>query len=450
MARTARRPGALWQVMARHVGQGWIIPGDESNGPRKALVWHNLTANIVGNLVGGNFYTGLMLLLSADDAFVGLMTIFNFGANLLQLLSPYVLERFDRRRPLLIALKVLIHLINIVLLGMVPFLPVEAQVRLIFFAAFTLALHTANAFMAPGVTVWHIAHIPARVRVSYFSLVSITNGVGIAAVNYLAALLVDRFKAGGQELWGLETLRIIALVIAAADILLLFRIRELPRQKAPRKINLRDLFVRPWGERLYLRSVLVVFMWSLIVNLPGPYYQVYLLRELNIDYSYITGVAAFNVVMLVLFTPIWRNVYLKRGWLKPLSLAVWMLAPHYLLLAFMSPGHHWLYPAGMIWSFVCTSGINLAFSSIAYVNLPAENQTLFIGFYSTVNNLGALAASMIARAFVTRLEGLRFSLLGIGFGEKQLIMIIAGVLMAGVGLGIRVIYNKNLAEHAEV
>ncbi len=450
MSTTPGQESSFKTRLASRIGSGWLLPGDESNSSRIALVYHNLTANVVGNLVGGNFYTGLMLLLHADDAFVGLMTIFNFGANLLQLFSPYVLERFDKRKGIIIALKMLIHLFNIVLLGLVPFFPAETQVRLMFFAAFTLALHTINAFMAPGITVWHIAHIPAKVRVSYFSLVSVTNGIGIAAVNYLAALLVDRFKANGQELWGLETLRILALVIAVIDVALLFRIKELPRQKASRKINLKDLFIKPWGEKLYLRTVLVVFLWSIIVNLPGPYYQVYLLRELKIDYSYITGIAAFNVVMLTLFTPIWRKVFLKHGWLKPLSVAVWMLAPHYALLGFTSPGRPYLYAIAMIWIFVCTSGINLAFTSVAYVNLPADNQTLYIGFFATVNNLGALSAAMISRAFVTNLEGLRFSFLGVGFGEKQLIVLITGVLMVGVGLGIHWVYKKNLAAQVEV
>ncbi|MHC1785893.1 MAG: MFS transporter [Christensenellales bacterium] len=440
----------LMQGMMRRVESGWILPGDQSNASRRVLVLHNLTANIIANLIGGNFYTGLMLLLHADDAFVGLMTIFIFGANLLQLFAPYVLERFQRRKPLMIALKVSAHLLNIVFIGLIPIFPASSQARLMLFGCLTLLVNALNAFMGPGITVWHIAHIPAKVRVAFFSLVSLMNGIGIAAMNFLASLAVDRFKAGGQELWGLEALRLLALVIAVLDIGLLLRIRELPRTLAPRKIVLKDLIIKPWREKLYLRSVLVVFMWSLCANLPGPYYQVYLLRELRIDYSYITGVAIFNVLMLILFTPVWRKIYLKYSWLKPLSVAVWMLAPHYFLLAFMSQGRYYLYPIAMIWSFLCTCGINLAFSSIAYVNLPEENQTLFIGFYATINNLGALMAATLSRAFVTSLEGLRFNLLGVTFGEKQLIMLIAGCLMFGVGFGIRVVYKKNLAAQADV
>ncbi|NLE69597.1 MAG: hypothetical protein GX611_05340, partial [Clostridiales bacterium] len=108
-----------------------------------------------------------------------------------------------------------------------------------------------------------------------------------------------------------------------------------------------------------------------------------------------------------------------------------------------------LYPIGVIWSFICTCGINLAFSSVAFINLPQENQTLYIGFHSTANFLAALTAATLARAFVTRLGGLRFTLLGVPFGEKQLLMLIVGALMVGVGLAIGAIAKKNIKEGLE-
>jgi len=450
MTEAPRRYLKLLPGVRRRIESGWIIDGDDSNSPRRMIVMHNLTANIIANLIGGNFFTGLMLLLQADDAFVGLMTILIFAANLLQLFAPYVLERFERRRPLLIGLKIITHLINIVFVGLIPLFPAPVQTRLAIFGFLIFFINALNAFMAPGVTVWHIAHIPNKVRVSYFSLISMLNGVGIAIFNLLAALLVDSFKQQGHELWGLELLRGFALLVAVADVYALLHIKELPRAKPLRKINVKDLFVKPWAEKVYLRSVLVVFLWSFTVNMPGSYYTVYLLRELHIGYSYITGIAAFNVLMLLLFTPLWRKIYMRFSWLKPLSIAIWMLAPHYFLLAFVSEGLHMLYPIAVIWSFLCTCGINLAFSSMAYLNLPEHNQTLFIGFYSTANNLGALSAAVLATSFVTALSGLRFGLFGVVFGEKQLLMLIVGVLMIGVGFGVRHVYQKNLAAQTGV
>ena len=274
--------------------------------------------------------------------------------------------------------------------------------------------------------------------------------MGIALFNLLGSFIVDGFKSAGLELWGLEALRFIAIGLAVLDMANLLRIREGAYPKPSKKIRLSDLILRPWRDKVYLRTVLVIVLWSLVANIPGSYYTVYLLRELHVSYSYINAVAALNVVILMLFTPIWRGVFVRRQWLRPLSFAVLLFAPHYFLLGFVSEGLLFLYPIGVAWSFICLSGINLAFSSVAYINIPKDNQTLYIGFFQTANFLAAMSAAAIGRAFVTGLNGLRFRLLGVQIGEKQLMMLLVGLLMLGVSFGILTIYKKNLASRSDV
>jgi MFS family permease len=434
----------------RFLQSGWFVQGDEvSNQSRQAILMHNVGVNVIANLTGGNFFTGLLIVLQADDAFVGLMTMLTFGANLLQLFTPYILERFHRRKPLLIVLRMTVHLVSIVFTGIIPFLPAVMHTRLLLLGISVFLVNALSAVLAPGFSVWHIAHIPPSVRVQFFSLVTLLNGVFIAVFNLLGSGVVDLFKRNGSELWGLTALRIACVLIAVFDFTTLIRIKELPQRKMPQKIRLSGLLREPWRHPAYLRSTLVIFLWSLVANLPGSFYTVYLLRELGVSYSYIMLVNSFNVVVLTLMTFLWRRIFLRFGWLKPLALAVLLFAPHYFLLAFVSDNLLFLYPIGIIWSFLCTSGINLAFTSVAYINLPEENQTLHIGFFSTANFLAALSAATLARAFVTRFHGLRFSLFSVPFGEKQLLMLIVGFLMIGVGLGILAIWHKNKQQGLE-
>jgi MFS family permease len=426
---------AVLARMGKFVASGWFIQGDEdSNQSRRALVYYNVLANVIANLIGGNFFTGLLIVLEADDAFAGLVTMLTFGANLLQLFTPVILERFTRRKPLLIMMRVVIHLISIVFIGLIPFLPAQANSRLILLGFSVFLVNALSALSGPGFSVWHIAHIPPTVRVQFFSLVTMLNGIFVAVFNLLGSGVVDLFKRSGLELWGLTTLRVLALVLAVFDIWQLIRIRELPVQKPLHKLRLKALLTQPWKQPAYLRSVLVVVLWSLVVNMPGSFYTLYLLREIQVSYSYIMLISSFNVVVLTLLTFVWRRIFLKHNWLRPLALAILLLAPHYALLAFVSEGLMILYPVAVIWSFVCTSGINLAFSSVAFINIPKENQTLYIGFYSTANFLAALSAAALSRFFVTRMSGLRFFIMGVPFGEKQLLMLIVGFLMVGVGL----------------
>ena len=49
----------------------WLRPGREPQISQRNLILANITTGSIGNLIGGNFFTGLLLLLQADDAFIG-------------------------------------------------------------------------------------------------------------------------------------------------------------------------------------------------------------------------------------------------------------------------------------------------------------------------------------------------------------------------------------------
>ena len=80
---------------------GWYSPDDPTARDRCRHLTCNYTANIIANLIGGTFWTGLLLLLNAGDSFIGTVTMISTAANMLQLFSPLILERFPSRRRLL-------------------------------------------------------------------------------------------------------------------------------------------------------------------------------------------------------------------------------------------------------------------------------------------------------------------------------------------------------------
>ncbi len=169
----------------------------------------------------------------------------------------------------------------------------------VIFGALVLTLNVMNALIAPGFSVWHIQLIPQRVRVRYFSFLSMTNGILVALFNLLGGVVVDCFKDAGLEVWGFATLRIFAYAMLMYDLSLLARMREDPYEQSGQKLNLFNLLIRPFKERKYLRTVGIAFLWSMMANIPGSYYSVYLLRNVEASYSFINIVSMLNVPVLV-------------------------------------------------------------------------------------------------------------------------------------------------------
>lgn len=434
----------------RHISDslhsGWYLKGDVESENRRRLIRFNITSSLIANLIGGNFFTGLLLILKANDSFIGLISIIIFSCNLLQLFTPYILEKLKRRKALLIGLRITIHSINIALVGLVPFVQGPSKARLLIMIVLQILINGLNAFSAPAMTVWHIAHVPNEVRVPYFSTVALLNGSFVALFNLGAARLADLFKRGGQELLGLSMLRLLAIFIAIYDIYLLTRIDELPLTEPKQKLSLKLFITKPWKKPIFLRTVLIYVLYNTICNLQGSFYGVYLLKELKLSYSYISLIAMLNIFVLSLATPFWRKKYTKYSWLAPLSCALALHSIHYFLLAFVAEGRIFLYPIAMLLAFFFNAGIGLGMSGLAYINLPSENQSLYLGFYTTLANIGALAAASISRHMITKYQGFRMSLLGASLGEKQTLMLIVGFLIFLCSLVVFSIYRRNKKE----
>ena len=417
-------------------GEGWYIRGDRPSEDRARLLTYNYTANVVANLIGGSFFTGLLILMNADDSFIGSMTMIATAANMLQLFAPLLLERFERRKKLLVTLRLVMQVFNVLVIGLIPLFPAPQQARLAMVAVSVLIVNILNAFMAPGFTVWHIQSIPGNVRKPFFSLITMTVGALVALCNLLASFLVDAFKAGGLEYWGLLLLRVLAFGLVIFEFFQLSRVQEYPYEKSGEKLSVRGLLLEPLKNRLYLRTVLVVFLWNVTANIPGSYYTVYLLKDVGVSYTYIMTVNLINVPIVLCLTPLWSRILRRLGWFNTLATAMSLYLVHYVGLAFVSKGTLALYPVTLIAAFFLAIGINLSFTGIPYVNIPKQNQTAYIGFYSTAANLAALLGVTFGRFFIQFSEKLRVSLFGFEMGNKQLLVLITAALMLLATVGI--------------
>ena len=127
-----------------------------------------------------------------------------------------------------------------------------------------------------------------------------------------------------------------------------------------------------------------------------------------------------------------EDLSVKLSWLKTCNISIALYALHYLLLGLIGKGNYvWLYPATLIYAYVLAVGINLSFTNIPYINIPKQNQTIYIGFYSTMCNLGALLGVTFGREFVTMTEDLHM----FGMGNKQLLVVMVCILMLlGAGM----------------
>lgn len=412
---------------------------------RRNLMGSNCSYETAVNLVGGNFLTGLLLLLHADNGFMGLVTIFTFAGNVLQIFSPLLLERFVQRKNILVAGRILSHTMNIVLIGIIPFLPISSS-GMLKLLLLLLVLNTSTAaLLAPGYPVWHIKCIPDKMRAQFFGLYRIISGVIIYTFILIASRMVDTWKAGGNELYGFTWVRIMALAISVVDIFFLMRIKEYPNVQNKEKTDIFNILVNPFRQKKYLVTVAAAALWSFSASIPGPYFSVYLLKDLQISYSYINILSMLNIPVLIFCTPVWARLVGSNAWFRTLVISMGLYTTCFLGLAFVSRPWLVLYPIFTLWSFILAAGINLVFSNLPFVNIPEGNQANYIGFYSAVNSVGALLGVVVGRQFIQMTERVPLHILGMEMQNKQYILLLAACVMGVCVMIIQFLRKKAMA-----
>ncbi len=421
---------AAFQNKMRYSINSVFDPKSEMGASRMHVAASNYTSGIIANIVGGNFFTGLLLLLHADDLMMGTVTMIGFIGNTLQILSPLIIERVEKRKKFLIVGKSILYILNIAVISLVSVSGIQYQAKLIAIMIVILVVNIFNAILSPGVSVWHIKSIPESLRVKYFSFYSLTNGV----IQYIIVLslskLVDVFKENGNEMLGLQLLRIFALLLAVLDIYFLLKVKEYPNVKRDASLNIKRIFIDPFRQKKYLITVFIACLWSFSANIPGPYYTVYMLKDLNVQYSYLNLINMLNIPLIILFTPMWSRRIRETSWFKTLYFAMGIYLVHYFGLAFVTRETLlYLYPLTMIFAFIFAPGINIVFANAPYINLPEANQTNYIGFYASMSNLAAFAGTSFGRELIKDTEGMNVNFLGMTMQNKQYILLITALVM---------------------
>jgi Na+/melibiose symporter-like transporter len=419
---------------------------DERNTSRRNVTVANFSSSIAMNLAGGNFLTGMLLMMHADNAFMGLLSLGGTLANTLNILSPLILEKFPSRKKMLIAVRCFIYFLYIVVVGAVPLFGIADSSKLTIIISTIFIYNIISALTSQGFSIWHIKSIPENIRAKYFSFTSIAGTIIVYPLIILTSSFVDSYKARGMELQAMTALRIAALVFCALDVYFLFKVKEYPVEKLDKPPNLIEVFVNPFKDKRYLRTTLIALLYTLPASIPGPYFSVYLIKDVQVSYTFLNIMGLLSFPVMLISYPLWSRRIQSTSWFRTLtfSMSLWVL-PN-IINAFITKGSTWMLVVSTVISVMVTPGIGLVFSNLQYINLPPKNQTNFLGFFATVNNMAAFFGTLIGREFIQATEGKDLDLFGFVLQNKQYILLLAASLVLTSATVIRILIKKKLLE----
>ncbi|MFN6475466.1 MFS transporter [Nostoc sp. DedQUE07] len=317
------------------------IPKPKIRQSLKALTFESVFAAVLYSIIGGALLSNFLLELGAGAAEIGLLAAIPQMVNLLQPLGAYLINRSTSFRWYFMRIFIPSRLLWLILLPAI-WLVSSSRITGYQVVQLTLAiLLVANIIEAFGRAPWlgwSAVLVPQRLRGRYFgfrnSILGLTNLVGVP----LLGLAVSAWPGG--TLQGYGAVLILGIILGLISVGCQLWMTDINPQLL--KVGDSDTsHPQPQGIDLslfkdanFLKFVLYLSIWCFAVNISNPFFNLYMLDNLDIDISIVTiyhglGTGA-NMLMLLLWGKLAdrignRPLLLLVGILVAVTPLLWLL-----------------------------------------------------------------------------------------------------------------------------
>ena len=419
-----------WQQSNLHTVYNFSDPYAKG---RCRILLSTILDSVASQLVTGIFYTSFLLHYGMDKSKIGFLTFIPYITCMLNLFSPLILERFQRRKQILITAKLIHCFISYVGIALLPKLIQDGSSRMMGLAILILVATAISQLFSSGWTAWHANYLQEHVRIDYFR----SSACIISGVSYAIALTIsylgDRFAGTPNEIILLTSIRYIAFGLTIVDTFIWLAQKEFPYEKTVR-IKFSNIFTLPLKNKSFLLTLILLALYNFGVYLPNATINAYLLEDVGVSYTLINAINASYFLFFFFFTKMWNQVIYKFDIYRAFGIGIMLYGFSHLAYSFVAADTIWLYIIVRLVQHVLGVLLSGLVSTILYDHLPLTDRTNYLSFYTIVQNASIFLALMLDTALATLMRNQAVNLFGASVISTQLSLFASGLVMLVLGV----------------
>ncbi len=364
-------------------------------------IYDGALATMMASLAGGIFLVGFALnVLGATTVQVGILAALPISANLAQLLGSIWIEKFGHRRKFCVVAVTAGRLLwlPVVLLPLAMF-DAAADARVWLLVGFVAIASVLGALAGVAWLEWMGDVIPANIRGAYLGRRNMVSAAaGMVAILAGGAFLSHWDKTHGTSSpYGYMVIFGIGILLGLVASWLLTRVPDpQERIKTARPAFCLSVMKAPFRERNFLALVIYVSAFMFASQIAGPFYSVYMIENLRIDFATITWFITFATLASLFMLRIWgpisdqlgnRPVLMVAGAAHALIPLMWIVA--------QPENHYWPLVLAHVLSGIFFSAITLAQINILLKLAPSTGRSVYIAVFNASIGLAVIVAPII-------------------------------------------------------
>ena len=372
--------------------------------------------------IGTAVFTGYVLYLGATDAQVAYFVSIASFASIGQVISSLIAPRIKRKKLFIFIVGMFEMCLRFAMILAPLFLEGTPA---IFFVGITLGLallcgHTVS----PIYNDWLATIIPEDIRARFISRQTMANLLSGMAAAFAAGKYIDLFTEETRYTAFL-TAFILATILGIGGYINLMRVpfRE-------HITNTPGNLLTPFRDRPFLKLLLFFLLWNFALGISSPFYSVFMLKTLHIDYATVAILNSLFMGAMVVGYRILGGLVDKYGGKAILQILVppCILLP--VLWVFNRTDFYYLIPVAMILSGLIHSGILVSVNAILFGLLAdGRNKTTYFAAWSTAINMTYAIAPLLGSALVAYFATTHLQWFQIPVGNLQLSFLATSILL---------------------
>jgi MFS family permease len=375
----------------------------------KLVIGDGLTAEVMITVTGGAFLISMAILLGASNFQIGVLAALPTFTNLFQLVSIWLVRRFNNRRAVTVMASLCARL-PLIVIGILPYVfKTSGTINLLIFFLFFHYLFGSIA--GPSWNAWMKDLVPEQSLGAYFSKRNSYTQILNVILSLILAFVIDYVKSHdpGHELDAYGIMFIVGGVAGISGAFILSRVQE--PQSIITKANIFKLFSKPLKDGNFQRLMFFNSVWAFALGIAAPFFTVFMLKSAGLSLPYVIGLSVLSQVAGIFTVRLWGG-YADRYSNKTI-LAI--SAPLYILClvawCFVGLSHYAyvnlsLLAAIHVVTGISNAGVNLSITNLGLKLSPKNDAIVYLSVRNMVlsvfGSLAPLLGGKLADYFMHR------------------------------------------------
>jgi MFS family permease len=240
---------------------------------------------------------------------------------------------------------------------------------------------------------------PERLRGKYFGF---RNGLIQAATVLFLILVWATLRLFQGSLLAMQGVIVVSVALRTWSIIAQHRLNATsPSGSSAQPLSWREQLQTIRRSRSLLMFIAFGGIWGFAYNSLGPFYPVFMYRQLGLSLSHVCLFIILNTVGAAVTMPTWGRLLDRLGNRSVMAAAILLWQAQFLVWFFLNRDNAWLLYPLWIWNGFTWAGFTLGLFNMLLKLIPPEAKTIAIGINTAVTSIVTAVAPVISGAAIT-------------------------------------------------